>query len=147
MSGIEQMPAWAAALTAALLLMGAAVTLVGSLGLLRFGTFYERVHAPTLGTTLGTIFVAFASAVYFSVLQSRPVLHEILIIGLSVVTTPVALTVLVGAARFRDTAEKAADAIAWPSHQTPSNRPPRPTPSTDLGARDAHTDIRGPGFD
>lgn len=147
MNGIEQMPVWTATLTATLLLIGAAVTLVGSLGLLRFGTFYERVHAPTLGATLGTVFVAFASIGYFSVLQSRPVLHEILIIGLGVVTTPVALTILVGAARFRDTAEKAADAIAWPSHQTPSNRTPRPTPSTDLGARDAHTDIRGSGFD
>jgi multicomponent K+:H+ antiporter subunit G len=107
MNGIEQVPAWAAALTAALLLMGAAVTLIGSLGLLRLGTFYERVHAPTLGTTLGTVFVAVASIIYFSVLQSRPVLHEILIIGLGAVTTPVALTVLVGAARFRDTAENA----------------------------------------
>jgi multicomponent K+:H+ antiporter subunit G len=111
MNGIEQIPAWAAALTAALLLMGAAVTLVGSLGLLRLGTFYERVHAPTLGTTLGTVFVALASIVYFSVLQNRPVLHEILIVGLGAVTTPVALTVLVGAARFRDTAENAADVI------------------------------------
>ncbi|MEH2520947.1 multicomponent K+:H+ antiporter subunit G [Bradyrhizobium sp. AZCC 1610] len=109
MTGMEQVPAWAAALTAALLLMGAAVTLVGSLGLLRLGTFYERVHAPTLGTTLGTVFVALASIVYFSVLQSRPVLHEILIVGLGAVTPPVALTVLVGAARFRDTAENAAN--------------------------------------
>jgi multicomponent K+:H+ antiporter subunit G len=60
MNGIEQMPAWAAALTADSLLMGALITLVGSLGLLRLGTFYERVHAPTLGTTLGTVFVALA---------------------------------------------------------------------------------------
>jgi multicomponent K+:H+ antiporter subunit G len=107
MNGIEQVPAWATALTAVLLLLGAAITLIGSLGLLRLGTFYERVHAPTLGTTLGTVFVALASIVYFSVLQSRPVLHEILIVGLAAVTTPVALTVLVGAAQFRDTAENA----------------------------------------
>jgi multicomponent K+:H+ antiporter subunit G len=111
MNDIEQMPAWAAAITAVLLLLGAAITLVGSLGLLRLRTFYERVHAPTLGTTLGTVCVALASIVYFSVLQSRPVLHEILIIGLGAVTTPVALTVLVGAARFRDTAEAAADVL------------------------------------
>ena len=111
MNGIEQMPAWAASLTAALVLMGAAVTLIGSLGLLRLRTFYERVHAPTLGTTLGTVFVALASIVYFSVLQSRPVLHEILIIGLGAVTTPIALTVLVGAARFRDTTENRAPVL------------------------------------
>ncbi len=111
MNGIEQVPAWAAVLAAALVLMGAAVTLVGSLGLLRLGTFYERVHAPTLGTTLGTVFVALASIVYFSVLQSRPILHEILIVGLVAVTTPIALTVLVGAARFRDTAENGTDVL------------------------------------
>jgi multicomponent K+:H+ antiporter subunit G len=111
MNDIELVPAWAAVLTAALLLMGAAVTLVGSLGLLRLGTFYERVHAPTLGTTLGTVFVALASIVYFSVLQSRPVLHEILTVGLGAMTTPVALTILVGAARFRDTAENAAHVL------------------------------------
>ena len=105
MNGVEHVPAWAAVLTATFLLTGAAVALIGSLGLLRLGSFYERVHAPTLGTTLGTAFVALASIVYFSVLQSRPVLHEILIVALVVVTTPVALTVLVGAARFRDTAE------------------------------------------
>lgn len=91
--------------------MGAAITLIGSLGLLRLRTFYERVHAPTLGTTLGTVFVALASIICFSVLQSRPVLHEILIIGLGAVTTPVALTVLVGAARFRETAENATHAL------------------------------------
>src|SRR3954469_6464747 len=39
MNSIEHMPPWAAALTAFLLLVGAAATLVGSLGLLRFGTF------------------------------------------------------------------------------------------------------------
>lgn len=107
MNGIEHLPPWAAVVTAVLLLIGAAVTLIGSLGLLRLGTFYERVHAPTLGTTLGTVFIAAASMVYFSVLQSRPALHEILIIVLGVVITPIALTVLVGAARFRDTAERA----------------------------------------
>lgn len=108
MNGIEQLPPWAAALTAVLLLLGASATLIGSLGLLRLNTFYERVHAPTLGTTLGTVFIAVASMLYFSVLQSRPVLHEILIVGFGVVTTPIALTVLVGAARFRDTAERSA---------------------------------------
>lgn len=108
MNGIEHLPPWAAGLTAILLLIGASVTLVGSLGLLRLGSFYERVHAPTLGTTLGTVSIAIASMVCFSVLQSRPVVHEILIVALAAVTTPIALTVLVGAARFRDTAERRA---------------------------------------
>jgi multicomponent K+:H+ antiporter subunit G len=102
MNGIEELPGWAAVFTAVFRFLGAAVTLVGSLGLVRLGSFYERVHAPTLGTTLGTGSIALASAVYFSALQTRPVLHEFLIIVFVTLTTPVTLTILVRAALFRD---------------------------------------------
>ena len=85
-----------------LLIGGAAITLIGSLGLLRLATFYERVHAPTLGTTLGTVCVGIASMIYFSTLGTRPVLHEMLIVVFVTVTTPVTLMVLVRAALFRD---------------------------------------------
>ena len=105
MNGVEQLPAWAAVLTAVLLFLGAAVTLIGSLGLIRLGSFYERVHAPTLGTTFGTGSIALASIVFFSALQTRPVLHEVLIIVFITLTTPVTLTILVRAALFRDTSE------------------------------------------
>jgi multicomponent K+:H+ antiporter subunit G len=105
MNGAAEIPVLAAILTAALLVVGAAITLVGSLGLLRLRSFYERVHAPTLGTTLGTGCVAMASMIYFSTLGSRPVLHELLIIALVTVTTPIALMVLVRAAVFRDESE------------------------------------------
>ena len=43
-----------------------------------------------------------ASMIYFSVLQTRPVLHEILIAVFVTVTTPVTLMILVRAALFRD---------------------------------------------
>jgi multicomponent K+:H+ antiporter subunit G len=92
-------------LTAMLLTGGAAITLTGSLGLLRLRSFYERVHAPTLGTTLGTTCVALASIIYFSTLGSRLVVHELLIIVFVTVTTPTSLMVLVRAAVFRDESE------------------------------------------
>jgi multicomponent K+:H+ antiporter subunit G len=101
-NGADAIPDWAAVLTAMLLLAGAAVTLIGSLGLVRLQTFYERVHAPTLGTTLGTALLVAASMVYFSALQTRPVLHQILIVVFAFVVTPVSLTILVRAALFRD---------------------------------------------
>jgi len=100
-------PAWAALLTATLLLLGATTTLIGSLGLIRLKSFYERVHAPTLGTTLGTGCIALASIVYFSAVQTRPVLHEFLIIVLAAVTTPVTLMILTRAALLRDGIEGA----------------------------------------
>lgn len=88
--------------TAALLVAGAAITFVGSLGLLRLSSFYQRVHAPTLGTTLGTACVALASMIHFSALGDRLVVHEMLIIVFVTVTTPISLLVLIRAARLRD---------------------------------------------
>jgi multicomponent K+:H+ antiporter subunit G len=89
-------------LTSTFLIAGAAMTLLGSFGLLRFRGFYQRVHAPTLGTTLGTIFIATASVIHFSVLGTNSVLHELLLMVFVITTTPITLLVLVRAARFRD---------------------------------------------
>ena len=97
-----EVPTWAALLTCILVLLGAGLTLIGSIGLLRFKTFYERVHAPTLGTTLGAGCILVAAIVCFSVLQTRPVLHEILIAIFITITTPVTLMLLVRAALHRD---------------------------------------------
>lgn len=102
MTPLSAMPDWVMLVTAALVLFGAAITLIGSLGLLRLGDFYSRVHAPTLGTTLGTGTILLASIVWFSVAQTRPVVHEVLIAVFMVVTTPVTLLLLVRAAFFRD---------------------------------------------
>jgi len=98
-------PAWAALLTAVLMLTGAGLTLIGAIGLLRLRNFYARVHAPTLGTTLGVGCVLLASILYFSVLQSRPVVHEVLIAIFVTITTPVSLMLLVSAAMRRDWSE------------------------------------------
>jgi multicomponent K+:H+ antiporter subunit G len=105
MTGAADIPAWAALLTATLVLVGAALTFIGSLGLVRLKSFYARVHAPTLGTTLGTGCIALASMVYFSALQTRPVLHELLIVLFVAVTTPVSLMILVHAALLRGSSE------------------------------------------
>lgn len=98
-------PGWAALLTAVLVLLGAGLTFVGALGLLRLGSFYDRVHAPTLGTTMGIGCILLASMLFFSVLQTRPVLHELLITVFMVITTPVSLIILARAALYRDRSE------------------------------------------
>ena len=76
--------------------------LIGAFGLLRLPTFYERLHAPTMGTTLGTGLILIASMVLFSTLASRPVLHEIAIGIFMTVTTPVTYMLLLRAAVRRD---------------------------------------------
>ena len=105
MNGAVEIPAWAEIVTAMLLLIGAAITLIGALGLIRLKSFYARVHAPTLGTTLGTGCIAMASIIYFSAVQARPVLHEVLLVMFILVTTPITLMLLVRAALFRDEME------------------------------------------
>ena len=105
MNEIGDIPALAALLTAILLVAGAGVTLIGTLGLIRLRSFYQRVHAPTLGTTLGTACISLASMIYFSALGSRLSLHEVLILLFVTITTPITLMILVRAAVFRDEAE------------------------------------------
>jgi multicomponent K+:H+ antiporter subunit G len=124
MNDAGSIPVLAALLTAALLVAGAAITLVGTLGLIKFQSFYQRVHAPTLGTTLGTACISLASMIYFSALGSRIVVHEILIVLFVTVTTPITLIILVRAAVFRD--------------ETESNRPI-------LGARQTSSGLRSDG--
>ena len=99
------LPPFISVVIAILVVLGAALALIGSLGLLRLESFYERVHAPTMGTTLGMGLVLIASIVLFSALDSRPVLHEIVIGVLMTVTTPVTFMLLVRAALHRDRAE------------------------------------------
>ena len=99
------LPAWAALLTAFLVLLGAGLILLGAIGTLRFGSFFERVHAPTLGTSWGTGAIVLASIVCFSALGSRPVANELLIGVFITVTTPVTLMLLARAALYRDRAE------------------------------------------
>lgn len=90
---------------ALLILSGALLVLGGSLGLLRLKSFYERVHPPTMGTTLGTGLILVGSMLYFSALESRAVLHEILIGVFMTLSTPVTYMLLVRAALHRDRAE------------------------------------------
>jgi multicomponent K+:H+ antiporter subunit G len=88
-----------------LALAGAFLAFAGSLGLLRLKTFYERVHPPTMATTLGIGLVLIASMLHFSALESRPVLHEVLIGVFMTLSTPVTYMLLVRAALRRDRAE------------------------------------------
>ena len=104
MTGGAGLPAVVAASVAPLVVLGAALALVGSVGLLRLSTFYERVHPPTMGTTLGLGCILLASMALFSALGSRAVLHEIVIAVFAIVTTPVTYVLLVRAAVRRDEA-------------------------------------------
>ncbi|MBU1337088.1 MAG: monovalent cation/H(+) antiporter subunit G [Alphaproteobacteria bacterium] len=103
---MTDIPVWLAIVVGLLSLAGALLTLVGCIGLARFESFYERIHAPTLGTSFGTVAVLLASILYFSVTGQRPAIHEVLLLVFVSVTTPVTLMLLARAALYRDRAER-----------------------------------------
>jgi multicomponent K+:H+ antiporter subunit G len=102
MSHLAAVPLWAAIPAAFFLVLGAGLTLIGAFGLATLGSFYERIHAPTLGTSWGTAGIVIASMLLASVTEGRPVLHELLIGFFVSITTPVTLMLLGRAAIYRD---------------------------------------------
>jgi multicomponent K+:H+ antiporter subunit G len=86
---------------ALLAVAGAGLALIGSIGLLRFQGFFRRIHAPTLGTTLGAGTILIASMLFFSLVEQRPVLGEILIAAFLTITTPISFIALALATRAR----------------------------------------------
>jgi multicomponent K+:H+ antiporter subunit G len=104
MTHLAAVPLWAAIPAALLLVFGAGLTLAGMLGLVRLPSFYQRIHAPSLGASFGTVGVVLASAIVFSATEARPVLHELLIGVFVTVTTPVTMMLLGRAALYRDRA-------------------------------------------
>lgn len=95
---MSTIPVWVAVLVALLLIIAGSVTLIGSVGLLRLHSFYERMHAPTMGMTLGVFCVVLASTLVASFTLHRPILHEWLICVFLVLTAPVTAILLMQSA-------------------------------------------------
>jgi multicomponent K+:H+ antiporter subunit G len=110
MSGIADLPAWAALLIALLLFVGASIILIGALGLVRLRTFYQRIHGPAILITLGAGCVLLASMLYFTVAQARLVIHEVIIAAFVLMTAPVVSMLLMRAAVYRDLRARKRDA-------------------------------------
>lgn len=108
MSAID-IPEWLQAAIALIVLAGALVTFIGTVGLVRWASFYQRIHAPTLGTSMGAALILLASSLHSTFALWRPVLHEVLILVFILITTPVTLMLLARAALYRDRSERNPD--------------------------------------
>ena len=109
MSTEGPLPAWAAVAVSVLVLAGSLFSLIGVIGLLRFRTFYERVHAPTLGSSFGVAFISLASIIFFTVQRSVLALGAAVVLLLVTLTMPAGLMLLARAALFRDRVEGSPD--------------------------------------
>jgi multicomponent K+:H+ antiporter subunit G len=106
----SDLPLWAAWAIVAVTLCGSLLALTGSVGLVVLKRFYERVHAPTLGATLGMALIVLASVSFWSLSEGRLALKDVLIGVFLTVTTPVTLILLARAAVYRDRVEGQDDA-------------------------------------
>lgn len=95
------LPLWVTVPGTLLLVIGGIVTVIGSLGLLRLPDFYDRLHGPSMGNTIGTFAVLVASMLASSALSGRPVVHELLITLFIVTSSPVSSMMLTRAAQHR----------------------------------------------
>lgn len=105
MSYLDTLPWWIAAPVIFFLVIGATLTLLGTIGLLQLKSFYDRLHVPTLGTSWGAAGILIASMILVSWTQSRFVMHELVIGIFIMITTPVTLMLLGRAALHRDRGE------------------------------------------
>lgn len=106
-------------LVPALLLVGAAFALVGSIGLARLPDFYARLHGPTKATTLGVGAVLAASAAWFSTGGAEASLHELLVAAFLFLTAPASAHLMAKAARHLGVRDRSRHFAAW----APADRP------------------------
>lgn len=101
MTVATQLPLWAEIVVSLLLVISGLATLIGTVGLWRFRNFYQRMHGPTMGSSMGLGSVLLASIIAFSVSEERVVIHEVLAWIFLTLTIPVTTMMLARAALYR----------------------------------------------
>ncbi|MBS0292249.1 MAG: monovalent cation/H(+) antiporter subunit G [Proteobacteria bacterium] len=117
------LPLWLDITVSVLVLAGAVIALLGSLGLMRLKTYFERVHAPAIIATMACWCVMHATLLYFFVVMDSHGVHALLIALFVAITVPVTNVFLMRAALFR--ARRAGEQV-----------PPVLSRTTDENARD-----------
>lgn len=103
------LPIWADALVAILLVVGTGFALVGAIGLVKLGDFLKRLHGPTKATTMGVGCTLLASLVWFLTDPSSPHGREFLIAVFLFLTAPVASHLMILGAMRMDPAARPPD--------------------------------------
>lgn len=74
------------------MIVGGLLTMIGGIGVIRFGDLMSRVHAAAKAPTLGLILVAIGAAIEIG--TSEAVVTLVLVVVLQLLTSPVATHVL-----------------------------------------------------
>jgi multicomponent K+:H+ antiporter subunit G len=92
---------WIELCVATLLVLSGLFTLAAGVGVLRFQTFFQRMHPPALAFSLSAWCVALASVLFFSARREELALHAWLIIIFLAITVPVTTILLARTELFR----------------------------------------------
>lgn len=90
---------------AVLIILSAVITFTGTLGLLRLRHFYSRMHAPTLGNTLGVFCILVAVALVMGFTHKQFLIHPLIITALLIITSPITAILLMRAGIKRELKE------------------------------------------
>ncbi len=89
-----QLPTLLELLLSALIIFGAALVLIGSIGLVKLPDFFTRLHAPTKATTLGMGSLLIASLIFTSYVTGDLSVQQLLITLFLFITAPIAAHML-----------------------------------------------------
>jgi multicomponent K+:H+ antiporter subunit G len=98
---------WLMAIALVALLAGGSVfILVGALGLVRLPEFFQRLHGPALGSTMGISLVLLASVGYHLLSATDPQPRELLVTVFLFITSPISAHLMAKAALSLHMAER-----------------------------------------
>jgi multicomponent K+:H+ antiporter subunit G len=94
-------PFWVEVVVSVLLVLSGGFVVISAVGFVRLQEFFVRMHPPALAYTFGSWCVTLAGILYFSMLESRLVLHPWLVVIMLTITVPVTTLLLARVALFR----------------------------------------------
>lgn len=103
------LPLWASIPVVFFVILGPTLVLLGCWGLVTLPRFYDRLHAPAVGSSWGTGSVVLATIIASSAIEGRLALAPLVVGVFIMITTPVTMMVLTRAALQRERAEGVAD--------------------------------------
>lgn len=106
---MSDLPTWLNAIISLLIILSGLITLIGTLGLVRLKHFYSRMHAPTLGNTLGVFCLLIACTIVASVTVKQLLIYPLIITVLLIITSPVTAILLMRAAIKRELRQRMTD--------------------------------------
>ncbi|KAA6404594.1 monovalent cation/H(+) antiporter subunit G [Candidatus Tokpelaia sp.] len=102
LTNVPELPLILSLLIVFFLLLGSLFTFIGALGLACFRNFYDRLHMPALGTTIGVTAVLLGTSLYISYIEGHIIGRDILIIFFLAFAAPINGMMLARAAAMRD---------------------------------------------